>query len=137
MQMIFFTLTDKNYAMPSAHVEEIIKSATWVPVPLSAEWIQGLINLKGNVITLINLQKFLYPSEEREKLCYNNTIIIKNETEKIALIVDDVKGVRTIEPSDIQQMNHQKSSMMTGVMTVNKEVVNVINMEALFSINEG
>ena len=55
MQIILFTLNDRHYAISTDMVEEISKQIPSTNVPNSPEWVEGIINLRGNVVTLLNL----------------------------------------------------------------------------------
>lgn len=130
--MIIFTLNENYYAFSSENVEEITNKMPWTPVPQSPSWVQGLVNLRGNVITLINFYKLLSPTDEIEEICYNNIIIVKNDEEKIAFMVDEVAWVLDIEPSAIQQLNDKTDELVSSVIQVKDQIVSVINMEKLF-----
>lgn len=136
-QIIVFTLNNKYYAFLSEDVEEILKKMPWKTIPQSPDWVQGLINLRGNVITLINFYKLLSPSVEIEELCYNNIIIVKNNDEKLAFMVDNVEWVTEIDLEMIQQVANQVDDHITGLIQVKDQMVNIINMETLFYKNEG
>lgn len=130
--MIIFTLNENYYAFSSENVEEITNKMPWTPVPQSPSWVQGLVNLRGNVITLINFYKLLSPTDETEEICYNNIIIVKNDEEKIAFMVDEVAWVLDIEPSAIQQLDDKTDELVSSVIQVKDQIVSVINMEKLF-----
>ena len=130
--MIIFTLNENYYAFSSENVEEITNKMPWTPVPQSPSWVQGLVNLRGNVITLINFYKLLSPTDEIEEICYNNIIIVKNDEEKIAFMVDDVAWVLDIDPSTIQQLDDKTDELVSSVIQVKDQIVSVINMEKLF-----
>lgn len=132
MQMIIFTLNENYYAFSSENVEEITNKMPWTPVPQSPSWVQGLVNLRGNVITLINFYKLLSPTDEIEEICYNNIIIVKNDEEKIAFMVDEVAWVLDIEPSAIQQLDDKTDELVSSVIQVKDQIVSIINMEKLF-----
>ena len=132
MQMIIFTLNENYYAFSSENVEEITNKMPWTPVPQSPSWVQGLVNLRGNVITLINFYKLLSPTDETKELWYNNIIIVKNDEEKIAFMVDEVAWVLDIEPSAIQQLDDKTDELVSSVIQVKDQIVSVINMEKLF-----
>ena len=130
--MIIFTLNENYYAFSSENVEEITNKMPWTPIPQSPSWVQGLVNLRGNVITLINFYKLLSPTDEIEEICYNNIIIVKNDEEKIAFMVDEVAWVLDIEPSAIQQLDDKTDELVSSVIQVKDQIVSVINMEKLF-----
>ena len=132
MQMIIFTLNKNYYAFSSENVEEITNKIPWTPVPQSPSWVQGLVNLRGNVISLVNFYKLLSPEDETKKTWYNNIIIVKKNEEKIAFMVDEVAWVLDIESEMIQQLDNKMDDLVSSVFQVKNEVVSVSNMETLF-----
>lgn len=137
MQVVIFSYQNKFYAVPSDYVEEITVNVDWTEVPKTTEWLLGLINLRGNIISLLDFGKLLNTAEdmqESEELCYNNTIIITTDKNKVALAVDKVQEVVDIDESAIQ-LNDFQDNFIIGAYTRNKSVINVIDLEALMSEN--
>lgn len=137
MQIIVFTLKEKYYAIPTEDVEEIVKEMPHTHVPKAPSWVEGLINIRGNAITLINLYKLLSNTSETEKLCYNSIIILKNNDKKVAFAVDSVESVSEIDSHDIQMTDYTNAKEVAGIIRLNNKMISLISMEALFSINEG
>lgn len=137
MQVVIFSYHNKFYAVPSDYVEEITVNVDWTEVPKTTEWLLGLINLRGNIISLLDFGKLLNTAEdmqESEELCYNNTIIVATDKNKVALAVDKVQEVVDIDESAIQ-LNDFQDNFIIGAYTRNKSVINVIDLEALMSEN--
>lgn len=137
MQVVIFSYQNKFYAVPSDYVEEITVNVDWTEVPKTTEWLLGLINLRGNIISLLDFGKLLNTAEdmqESEGLCYNNTIIITTDKNKVALAVDKVQEVVDIDESAFQ-LNDFQDNIIIGAYTRNESVINVIDLEALMSEN--
>lgn len=134
MQIIVFSLNEKHYAITTDRVEEISKQIPSTKVPNAPDWVEGLINLRGNVVTLLNLSKLL---QQTDSVCYNNIIIINNESEKIGLMVKDVVQVMDIDDNEIQKLNDNESDEILGILKVTNMVINIIDLEILLSKNEG
>lgn len=134
MQIIVFSLNEKYYAITTDKVEEISKQIPSTNVPNSPDWVEGLINLRGNVVTLLNLSKLL---QQTDSVCYNNIIIINNENEKIGLMVKDVIQVMDIEDDEIQKLNSSESDGILGILKTSNMVINIIDLDILLSKNEG
>ena len=134
MQIIVFTLKDKYYAMSTDKVEEISKKIPSTKVPNSPTWVEGLINLRGYVVTLVNLSKLLH---QDDGVCYNNIIIIHNNEEKIGLMVRNVKEVMNIKTEDIQRIEDKGSDGIIGIVRMKGNIINIIDIEKLLSKNEG
>lgn len=134
MQIIVFTLEDKYYAINTDRVDEITKKTSSTKVPNSQDWIEGLLNLRCNVVSLINLFKLLH---HKDSICYNNIIIINTKEEKLGLMVKDIVGVIDIENKDIQKVNDKVLDGIVGVVKREDHIINIIDMDVLFSENEG
>lgn len=132
-----FTINEKYYAIESKNVEEITQQLTWTPVPTAPKWVQGLINLRGEVLTMINFQQLLYPDGGNEDLCYNRSIILSTEKGKIALMVDNVEEVTQIDPADIELADTNVSEKVSGIVSIKDKIVSVLNLGALLPKSEG
>ena len=134
MQIIVFTLNDKYYAINTEHVEEISRNIPSTRVPSAPYWIEGLINLRGNVVSLVNLCKLLRKEDDR---CYNNIILINDEDEKVGLLVKDVIEVIEIEADNIERVHTQVVDGIVGIIQLNEYIVNIIDIRILLAENEG
>lgn len=134
MQIIVFTLEDKYYAINTDRVDEITTKTSSTRVPNSQDWVEGLLNLRGNVVSLINLFKLLH---HKDDICYNNIIIINDKEEKIGLMVRDIVGVIDIENKDIQRVNERVQDGIIGVVQTKDYIINIIDLDVLFSEKEG
>lgn len=137
MQIVVFTIGEKYYAIETEKVDEIAQRLAWSSIPTAPEWVQGLVNLRGEVVTLINFQQLLYPDGGSEKLCYNRSIILSTEKNKIALMVDEVEEVSQIEPEDIQLSENGIDNKVAGLIAVKDKVVSLLNLGALLPKSEG
>lgn len=138
MQLVIFSLQNKLYGIPSENVEEITENVDWTEVPKSPSWILGLINLRGNIISLLDFDRLVNFKEDiydSDNLCYNNTIIVKKEKEKVALAVNKVQEVVDIDEKDLQ-LKELQDEVIRGVYSRNDAVVNFVDLEVLFSKNE-
>ncbi|OLS01534.1 chemotaxis protein CheW [Tissierella creatinophila] len=133
MQIIIFTLNDKYYAINTEIVEEITKTISLTQVPNSEDWTEGLINLRGNVITLVNMSKLLLQNEDS---CYNNIIIVNIEEEKIGILVKEVMEVVNIEEEKMESFNTQNTGIV-GIYRIDNRIINIVDIHSLLYKNEG
>lgn len=129
-QIIVFTLGEKYYAVNSDQVEEISKMIDSTLVPNAPRHIEGLINLRGNVISLVNLSKLLQLTEEE---CYNNIVILDRQDEKVGILVTEVKEVLKIKEEDIEKVSTETKSGVVGIIQLEKELVNYIDLDRIIS----
>ena len=59
MQMILFKMAQQYYLISADSVDEVIDAPSFTKVPLAPEWVEGLINLRGSVVTVIRLAKLI------------------------------------------------------------------------------
>ena len=134
MQIIVFTLKDEYYAINTELVEEISRNITSTFVPKAPQWVEGLINLRGNVVTLVNLSKLLHKEEGQ---CYNNIVIINKDEEKIGLLVTSVVEVIDVEMNDIEKINTAIVDGIKGIIQLDGHIVNIVDIGILLAENEG
>ncbi|MDR7869621.1 MAG: chemotaxis protein CheW [Tissierellaceae bacterium] len=130
MQIIIFKLMDKYYALNTDMVEEIIKKSPSTNVPNSPDWVDGLINLRGNVVTLIDLGFLL---NLKESLCYNNIIIYDYQDEKVGLLVEEIIGVREIQTNMIRKVSKEMEKGILGIVQMKDYIVNIIDINMLLN----
>ncbi|TJX66289.1 purine-binding chemotaxis protein CheW [Soehngenia saccharolytica] len=128
MQVIVFSLNEKLFAIPTNKVSEITKSMPLIKVPNAPDWVEGLINLRGNVVTLINLSKILFIED---KLCYNSIIILNYEDDLLGLLVDEVEQVLNIKEEQIQILKKEDNQNIMGIVDINNKIIDVIDIEKL------
>ncbi|HBW13675.1 MULTISPECIES: chemotaxis protein CheW [Proteiniclasticum] len=129
-QIIVFTLGEKHYAVNSDQVEEISKMMDSTVVPNAPKHIRGLINLRGNVVALVNLSELL---RLKEKECYNNIVIMNKEDEKIGILVTEVKEVLKIQDEDIEKVSGDGKNGVVGIIQLGGNLVNYIDLERIIS----
>jgi purine-binding chemotaxis protein CheW len=60
LQLVGFDIADEQFGVDILMVQEIIRSAKITAVPNSPEFVEGVINLRGNIIPVVDLRKRLY-----------------------------------------------------------------------------
>lgn len=79
MQLIIFKLKDNFYGFTTENIDEITTKIEATMIPQGPAWTSGLINLRGQIMTLIDLEKLLNDSSTSQELWYNNTIIVNTQ----------------------------------------------------------
>lgn len=136
MQIIVFRLNDLYFGLSTEIVEEITERITSTPVPKSPTWIDGLVNLRGDVLTLVNTHNLLEINDINEEQCYNNTIVIQLSENNIALMVDEIVGVTDIDPEELQPASDSEAFYIESLLTVYDKVVSILDINSLFEEKE-
>lgn len=102
MQLVGFTIGDELFGVQILMVQEIIRAAPITPVPSSPDFVEGVINLRGNILPVIDLRKRLnlYSKDVDQTKTW---ILILDIQDKITgFIVDSVTEVLKIQESTIE-----------------------------------
>lgn len=130
MQMILFKMQGQNYLISADDVEEVVDTIQITKVPLASNWIKGLINLRGTVVTVVGLAELLgIPSSDNNL----NILIMKNGEERKGLLIEEVIEVLDIDPSEIQLGSEQDEKHIKGVIAFPDKVANIVDVtDAIF-----
>ena len=97
-QLVLFSLGKETYAFPITDVKEIIRFQKISRLPDIPDYIEGMINLRGKIITVINLVKLL---DCQTSVRLEDSTIIVDKSSGIGFIVDEVNEIRTVDEGDI------------------------------------
>lgn len=103
LQPIIFTLGEEAYGINIDFVNAIENGQEIVRVPNSSGNIKGIINLRGEVIPVVDL-KAKFNAEDRTYSDKRELIIVNNNNRKIAIEVDTVEKIQHIEDNEIVDM---------------------------------
>lgn len=99
-QFVTFRLADGDYGVPISKVQEIDRSSRMTRVPRTAAYMDGITNLRGEVVPVINARKrFQLPAEEADER--TRVIIMEVGGLKTGLLVDSVREVLSLARKDI------------------------------------
>ncbi len=92
---ICFTLAGKPLAIPLSLVAEVGELETVRPLPFLPDWVEGVSNIRGEIVSVINLAVFFHLQITSYKKS-QTVIIIHNEGVKAAIVVDKITGTRLL-----------------------------------------
>ena len=143
MQLVTFQLGDELYGMDIMDVKEIAPLQDIRPIPNAPNYVEGIFNLRGDIIPVINLHKRFHlkraeMSEEDELL--SGFIIIDINEMQLAVIIDKVARVVTIEENTIQPPPQMIAGIgaeyIRGVVNEDKSYLIILNIRKLFNPKE-
>lgn len=130
MQIVVFRLGDEEFAVETSKVQNISHTMKVTKVPKAAPHIKGLINLRGNIISLIDVNLLLNINSSKEEK--ENIIIIDIENEEIAISVDKVNEVLDIKEQDIQKLEDKEiREYVNGIIKLENRIITIIDLNKL------
>jgi chemotaxis protein CheZ len=130
-QCIGFLLNDNEYIIPILKVQEIIKIPQITKMPGVPYYVEGITNLRGRVIPVVNLKRLLSLPEETEG---NKVIVISSGKITFGALVDNITGVVNIDESTIEQADEfmqQSQSQIEGVARLNDRLLILLDIKKL------
>lgn len=101
IEVIDFVLAYERYAVESAYVREIYPLKELTPVPCTPRHVAGIINLRGQILTVLDIKKFFdLPDKGLPDL--NKVIVLRSATMQFGILADEILGTRRIAPSALQ-----------------------------------
>jgi len=98
--VITFTLAAETYAIESSFVKEVCQLKDFTPLPGVPSYIFGIINVRGQILPVVDIKKF-FNLPEKGLGDLNRVIILCNDRMEFGILSDVVHGTREIELEDI------------------------------------
>jgi purine-binding chemotaxis protein CheW len=137
-EFVSFLMTSRQvYAVDVNYIETINEKMEIRPVPLANDYIEGVINLRGRIVPIVNLAKKTdMPMEEGEEITYNKIIVVKYENNETGFLVNDVKEVIRVNDSEIEQVTATKYSKLDqkyiyGIVNQNNKLIVILSVKAI------
>jgi purine-binding chemotaxis protein CheW len=161
-QVCTFFLNDIYFGIPVQHVQEVIRPHALTRVPLAPPDICGLMNLRGQIVTVIDLQRRLdmKPSERRQpvstKVCVSpihqpsevedqptgfNTgfnIVVQTDREVVSFLVDDIGDIVDVTEAQFEpppaNLKGKMRQMLSGAYSLQNGFLLILDTERILAI---
>jgi purine-binding chemotaxis protein CheW len=138
-QLVVFTLAEEHYGVDIGTVREIIRMQSITKVPKTPKFVEGVINLRGKVIPVIDLRiRFDLPSGEEDK--DSRIVVLDIDGQDIGAIVDAVTEVLRI-PADCVEppssvITSVESEYLLGIAKLSSRLIILLDVEEVLSSKE-
>ncbi|WP_018525201.1 CheR family methyltransferase [Alkalispirochaeta alkalica] len=140
-KMVTFTLGGKDYGIDIMRVKEIAKFAQFTYVPNTAPYVRGVYNLRGDIISIIDLRlMFNLPAEQKAEDQPENGLILRLETNMLGVIVDSIDKVVGISSAQVQPphpiFGDINIKFISGVAEYDGRLYIILDVDRIFSRDE-
>jgi len=141
MQLVGFIIGKEQFGVDILMVQEIIRSAPITPVPNSPDFIEGVINLRGSIIPVVELRKRLNLYHRSEQSGKNWILIINVDGRVTGFVVDAVTKVLKIQKNSIEPppdivVAGLKSQYIRGVCEIGDRILILLDFSRILQIDE-
>lgn len=136
LEFLGVKIEDEFIGISLKHVLEISKILEIFPVPLSPQYIKGVINLRGEILPVVSVKEMIGIPEKKQS---TRLIILETNLDKLAVMVDEVYGVVRISEDILEPnpMNSIYSDYISNVAQTKHGFVSIIDLDKLFPAAEG
>jgi purine-binding chemotaxis protein CheW len=134
LQVVGFRIGNETFGVRIASVREIVRVPEITAVPSAPETVEGVINLRGKIIPVMDLRKrFGHADIQPDKK--NRILVVELENKLVGLIVNAASEVLKIPPSDIESPGsvfaEGESSYVTGVGKLKGRLIILLDVSKL------
>jgi purine-binding chemotaxis protein CheW len=139
IQIVGFRIGRETFGLPISAVREIVRVPEITAVPNAPEYIEGVVNLRGQIIPVIDLRKrfgakVVVPHKK------NRIVVVECETRLVGLIVSSASEVLRIPPSEIEEPHNMFQdgdlNYVTGVGKLNGRLVMLLDLKKILERGE-
>ncbi|EZQ14061.1 chemotaxis protein CheW [Pseudomonas sp. G11-1] len=139
LQWVTFRLDNETYGINVMQVQEVLRHSEIAPVPGAPSYVLGIINLRGNVVTVIDTrQRFglvSAPVTDQTRI-----VIIEADRQVIGILVDSVAEVVYLRQSEIETAPNvgtdESAKFIQGVSNKNDELLILVDLEKMMTEDE-
>lgn len=139
LQWVTYRLGEETYGINVMQVQEVLRYTEIAPVPGAPAYVLGIINLRGNVVTVIDTRsRFGLPSTETT----DNTriVIIESDEQVVGILVDSVAEVVYLKTSEIDSApnvgTEESAKFIQGVSNRDGELLILVDLNKLLTDDE-
>lgn len=137
-KMVTFALSGKLYGIDIMMVKEISKAVKFTYVPNAPAYVRGVYNLRGDIISIIDLRvMFNLPAEKKQDQQFENIIILRLGEYIIGIVVDSIHKVAGFSNDDIQPSHPLFGDIniqyIRGVVEQDENLYIILDVQRIFS----
>lgn len=139
LQWVTFRLEDETYGINVMQVQEVLRYTEIAPVPGAPSYVLGIINLRGNVVTVIDT-RLRFGLEATDTTDNTRIVVIEAENQVVGILVDAVAEVVYLSQSEIETTpnvgNDESAKFIQGVCHKNDQLLILVDLEKLLTDEE-
>jgi purine-binding chemotaxis protein CheW len=132
-----FAVGDQNFAVKAVDVRDILRRQILTPIPLAPKQIAGLMNLRGHIVTAVDLHAVLEREADGDK---GMSIVVEYRGEPYCLVVDAVGEVVSVNSTEIEanpgSMRQPLVTLSRGVVKMQDKLIVMLDLEGLFGFSQ-
>lgn len=138
-QYVTFRLDDETYGLHVMRIQEVLRHTEIAPVPGAPDYVLGIINLRGNVVTVIDTRR-RFGLNDADVTDATRIVVLEAESQVIGILVDSVAEVVYLRQSEIETApnvgNEESARFIQGVCNKEGELIILVEFEKMLTDEE-
>ena len=139
LQYVTFRLDDETYGLDVMQIQEVLRYTEIAPVPGAPDYVLGIINLRGNVVTVIDTRR-RFGLADAEVTDSTRVVVMESANQVMGILVDSVAEVVYLKSSEIETApnvgNEESAKFIQGVCNKNNELLILVELDKMMSEEE-
>ena len=139
LQWVTFRLDGETYGINVMQVQEVLRYTEIAPVPGAPAYVLGIINLRGNVVTVIDT-RHRFGLTSADVTDQTRIVIIESDSHVVGILVDAVAEVVYLRESEIETApnvgNEESAKFIQGVCNKNDQLLILVELDKLLTDQE-
>jgi purine-binding chemotaxis protein CheW len=138
-QLVVFELANEHYGLDIAAVEGIIKMQAITRMPQAPSFVEGVTNLRGAVVPVLDLRK-RFGLENKDETKNTRIVVVYMDSTKVGMIVDGVSEVLRVPEDAIEppppMVTTVNSAFIKGIAKLEGRLVILLDLSRVLSLDE-
>lgn len=135
-KLVTFRVAGQLFGLQATKVRDVLRPAALMRVPLAKSYVAGAMNLRGHIVTAINLKSKLgidKTQENKRSMC----LVVEHHGELVSLLVDSIGDVMDYAEADIASnpasLSEAWKAVSAGIVRLKNELLVILQPETLLS----
>jgi purine-binding chemotaxis protein CheW len=141
-QLIVFRLGGEEYALEIGQIKEVVPTPPVAKVPLAPPYIEGIANIRGNILAIMNLEKKFELPASSVPAARTYTLVVEQEEWQVGFLVHEVPNTLSVpaaqideSPSIVQDRNRERG-YIKGIVKAGERLIILLDLPGIVSRQE-
>ncbi len=132
VEVLEFLLASERYGIDSSRVREVYPLKELTPLPCTPSFVLGIINLRGQILSVIDLKKF-FDLPEKGLTDLNKVIVLHSGEMELGILADEIAGMRSIPLQEIQLLPTWTGIRSEYLKGITPQRLTILDVERILS----
>ncbi len=135
-QLVTLVVDNQIFGIPILQVQDIVEPKNITSVPRAPEFVSGVLNLRGRIVTVIDLHVCLGKRETHKHEAGQMSVTVEYEGDLYTLLIDDIGDVLNVHSSQVgkvpKNLDDALRDVSSGIIQLEEELLAVLSVPMLF-----